>query len=398
MPSFEVRYFDPLQSAVVDTSAVAGSEHLLRAQLAGQGHIVLRFRTQRVPRAATARGNFKVDVAWWCRELGTLLKAGMSVVEALETLDAQAQGTARQEIHEQLLRALREGKGLSKAMRGTGVFPAVLVASVTASERTSTLANALEDFLRYDTMLQRLKRQALSAAIYPAAVVTLGILISLFLILYVVPRFSRMYKDFHGEVSWPTQLLIGVSQTLHEHMPWVLAGLLAVVVLLGWAWSEGHVARAAARLVEAIAPLRRQWQHFRLANLYQSLALMFRGGYTLDEALQVCEGMGLGAAVLVGITRARAELARGRSVAAAFNSASLTDTVSHRLLAVGERSGSFDAILQTIADRHAGAFATFVERATRVIEPLLLLVVALVVGGIVVMMYMPVFDIANGVR
>ena len=85
-------------------------------------------------------------------------------------------------------------------------------------------------------------------------------------------------------------------------------------------------------------------------------------------------------------------------MAAAFGEAGLTDTVSERLLAVGERSGGFDAVLQTIADRHATAFATFVERATRIVEPLLLLVVALVVGGIVVMMYMPIFDIANGVR
>jgi general secretion pathway protein F len=91
-------------------------------------------------------------------------------------------------------------------------------------------------------------------------------------------------------------------------------------------------------------------------------------------------------------------MARGRAVSQAFAAARLTEPVSERLLAVGERSGSFEAVLQTVAARHAQSFSTFVERATRVVEPLLLLVVALVVGGIVVMMYMPIFDIANGIR
>ena len=272
------------------------------------------------------------------------------------------------------------------------------MASVTASERTSTLTSALEDFLRYDEMLQRLRRQVVSAAIYPAVVVSLGALISMFLLLYVIPRFSRMYVDFHGAVSLPTQVLMGVSRALHDRLPMVVAGLVAVALVGVWAWRQGYVLALAVRIVEQIPPLQRQWEHFRHAKLYQSLALMFRGGYTLDEALTVCQGLGLGAQTSEGIARARSELARGRAVAAAFEQARLTDTVSERLLAVGERTGGFDAVLQTIADRHATAFATFVERATRIVEPLLLLVVALVVGGIVVMMYMPIFDIANGIR
>lgn len=90
------------------------------------------------------------------------------------------------------------------------------------------------------------------------------------------------------------------------------------------------------------------------------------------------------------------EIARGRSASAALAGAGLTETVTERLLAVGERTGSFSTVLQVIADRHSQAFTTFIERATRIVEPLLLLLVALAVGAIVVMMYMPIFDIAGG--
>ena len=398
MPHFNIRYFDPTQSSVREERMEAESEAALRVHCASAGRVVLDMRA--APDRSTRRSGpgTRFDVAWWCRELGTLLKAGMTVVEALETLDAQSRGTAREAVHAQLLRSLREGQSLSRAMQGSSAFPSVLVASVTASERTSTLTSALEDYLRYDEMLERLKRQVTSAAIYPAVVVSLGFLISLFLLLYVIPRFSRMYVDFHGAVSLPTQTLMFVSRVLNEQLPLVVGALAAILVALVWAWRQGFALQAAVWIIEGIEPLRRQWDHFRRAKLYQSLALMFHGGYTLDEALLVCEGMGLGANAQVSISTTRAGLARGRSVAAAFGEAGLTDTVSERLLAVGERSGGFDAVLQTIADRHASAFATFVERATRIVEPLLLLIVALVVGGIVVMMYMPIFDIANGVR
>jgi general secretion pathway protein F len=343
-------------------------------------------------------GKTEFNVGWWCRELRTLLKAGMTVVEALETLQVQSRGGRREQVHASLLRSLREGQSLSKAMAGAGVFPEVLVASVTASERTSTLSSALEDFLHYDEMLQRLRRQVVSAAIYPAVVMALGVMITTFLLMYVIPRFSRMYVSYHGAVSLPTQTLLGVSRLLHEHWPVVLFTLACISLSLVWAVNRGHALRFLVSVLQTIGPLNRQWDHFRRAKLYQSMALMFRGGYTLDEALTVCETLGLGNLTTVGISVARAELARGRSVAQSFTQGGLTDVVSERLLAVGERTGGFDAVLQTIADRHAERFATFIERATRIIEPLLLLVVALGVGGVVVMMYMPIFDIANGIR
>lgn len=393
---FTVRYFDPRRAGVVEDQVSAASEAELRGQWAEGKSVLIEVRAEKAPRSRTDTRSF--DVAWWCRELRTLLTAGMTAVEALETLREQSRGSEREAVNASLLRSLHEGQSLSRAMREARAFPEVLIASVTASERTSTLVAALGDFLRYDEMLRRLRKEALSAAIYPGVVITLGTLIAMFLLLYVIPRFSRMYVDFSGTVSVPTQLLIWVSRALNDHAALVFGSIVAIAVALAWLVRHGYMTALALALAERVVLLRRQLDHFRLAKIYQSLALMFKGGYTLDEALGVCKGLGLGAQMDAGIVRAIAELTRGRSVAAAFSDAGLTEPVSARLLAVGERSGNFDSVLQTIADRHAEAFSTFVERATRIVEPLLLLVVALVVGGIVLMMYMPIFDIAGGIR
>jgi len=393
---YRVRWFDAAAQAVREQLAEADSESTAAGSVAGDGGVVLS--VQRVGSRPSRLGSTEFDVSWWCRELRTLLDAGMTVVEALETLHAQPLGRARADIHAALVGHLRQGRALSSAMQSVGVFPAVLVAGVKGSERTSSLVAALDDYLRYHEMLDRLRKQVVSAAIYPAIVVSLGAVIALFLLLFVIPRFSRMYADLHGPVSMATRTLLTLSRVLAEHGTLVAAGLAVLGVGLLAAWRSGALAAAAARVAASIPALERRIEEFRLAKLYQSLALMFRGGYALDDALGHCTALGLGQHLSARVQQAREALARGQRVSTALSEAQLTDEVSQRLLSVGERTGNFDRVLSTIAERHAANFTTFVERATRVVEPVLLLLVALVVGGIVVAMYMPVFDIASSVR
>lgn len=412
---FRVRLFEPADGSIreelveaasraaLDERYAAGPAVLLSAARAGRGD-----GGARADAAAAARGTglgqgrgAGLDIAWWCRELRTLLVAGMTVVEAIETLHAQAaatHGSGRAQVHGALLERLREGQALSVAMQSAGGFPPVLIAGVKASERTSNLVEALDDFLHYHAMLETLRKQVIAAAIYPGVVIGLGTLITLFLLLFVVPRFSKIYTGMHGGVGTITELLLGLSRLLAGHGQAVALALAGLAALLVLAWRSGAIARAAQRLAASIAPLQRQIDEFRLAKLYHSLALMFRGGYALDDALRQCAGLGLGAGIAERVTAAQAALMRGQRVSAALGDAGLTDTVTRRLLAVGERTGNFDRVLQTIAERHALNFSTFVERATRVVEPLLLLIVALLVGGLVVMMYMPIFDIATSVQ
>lgn len=389
-----VRHVPVGTGAVVEEALPADSEAGLRAQLQAQGSVVLALRVQR---SAGLRAGRRFDVAAWCRELEALLRAGMTAVEAVETLAATSAGSGeRERVHARLLKALQEGASLSKAMRATQAFPEVLVAGVTASERTSTLAEALHDYLRYDDLLQKLRRQAVSAMLYPSIVIGLGGCIALFLLLYVIPRFSKMYASFHGDLSTATAAVLALSRAMRDY-GWLVGLAVAGVAAAGvLTWRSGRLARGLESVVEAWPALRRQWDHFRFAKLYQSLALLFRGGYSLDEALLVCGGLALGSRVGQGVSIVRQEIANGRPASRALAAAGFTDVTAERLLAVGERTGDFAGVLQTIADRHAQAFVLFIERATRLLEPVLLLAVALVVGGLVVMMYLPIFDIAGG--
>lgn len=391
---FEARLFDPTRRAVQLRHVQAADEQAARALLAEGGATVLALRASRRSRA-DAPTPARHDLALWCRELRALLQAGLSIVEALDALSAAA-GTGS--VYEALLARLREGKALSTAMHDVGGFPPLLVASVRASERTSDLTHALDAYLRFDDMVGGLRRKVISAALYPALVVGLGGLIAIFLLLVVIPRFAALYGESGADVSIATRGLLAFSAGLSAR-PWLVPVTLAGLAVAGaWAATGGRPRRAAAWVVGAWPWLGRQVGHFERARVYEALALLVHGGYSLHEALGVCLTLAQGPAAQAQLTQARQRIEQGASASAGFQAAGLTDAVTERLIRAGERGGDFDRVLRAIAERHRQAFETFVERATRIVEPVLLLGVALMVGSMVVLLYMPVFDIAASVR
>jgi general secretion pathway protein F len=407
MPDFNIQLFDRASQRIVSEVVSAKNSEAARTLVESRGRVlqcsVLKMppapqssaETRSTARLRAAEG--RLDVSWWCRELNTLLRAGMTVVEALATMRVQARGEGRKRLHDDLLVHLQSGQSLSTAMAAVAVFPGILVSSVKASERTSTLTHALEDYLRYHELLAGLKKKVISASIYPALVATLGACISLFLLLFVLPRFAGMYTSGAGATGMTAVLLL-LSSWIRGHTQHVaLFSCLGAGAAL-WAWRSGYVTRVIAYLIERTPALQARIDQFRLAKLYQALALMVKGGYALPEALHLAAGLDLGRDFGERLLMAEQELKEGRSVSTVLAKAQLTDEVTQRLVQVGERTGSFDTILSTLAQRHGDNFTLFVERTTRIVEPLLLLTVSLIVGSLVVLMYLPVFDIANSIQ
>lgn len=397
MPRFQVRFVSAENRTVCEEEFDAPDIGRVRAVVEGRGGVVLAVRETNSTAAKLGRD----DLSWWCRELKTLIGAGMTVVEALETLQAQssAEDAARLRVQRGLMLGIQRGLVLSEAMYQVHAFPPVLIASVRSAERTSALAEALDDFLRYHDMLEKLRRRVVSAAIYPALVVAIGALICTFLLVVVMPRFMSILEGSQALVSGGTGLLMQLSQLLVGYGIWLLFALLGLVIGLKRLVSGGHLRAVSGPLLRHVRPLRLAVQTFQHAKLYHALALLCRGGYAFEEALGVCaDGEDVADGKRQALQDARAALFRGQGVAQALTDAGLTDEVSRRLLRVGERSGGFDAILQIVAERHAQSFALWVDRCMRLVEPLLLLLVALVVGGVVVLMYLPIFEIATSLQ
>jgi general secretion pathway protein F len=212
---FRVRTFAPGDAAARDLVIEAQDIAALRALVQAQGKILLRATPVLVRRRANRQQ--KGRYALFCREVRTLVRAGMTVVEAVDTLSSRERGTGRQQgLPAALLTKLQQGQALSAAMESMNDAPTVLVAAVRAGERTSNLAEALDDYLRFDELVEGLRRKVISAAIYPALVTALGLGISVFLLLVVLPSFAQMYQNLRGNAG-AAGFMISFSTTVSKH-------------------------------------------------------------------------------------------------------------------------------------------------------------------------------------
>ena len=404
---YRVRYLRVGDAAVSDELITAADERTLRAELQARGQTVLSVQAPSNPwgwatgwlAPSTGQRLSRQAFPLFCREVRTLIQAGMTVVEAVETLSARERIEGRGEsLSAVLLMRLQQGLSLSTALGELPHTPPVLIAAVRAGERTSNLIEALDDYLRFDSLLSQLRKKIISAAIYPALVTAVGLGISLFLLLVVMPNFAAMYENLRGAAVGSTALTIEISRFIGKNRTGVLAGVAVAAVALTLWITTGHAKTHAIQLGRATPWIRRRVEDFQLAMMYQALALLLKGGYPMTEAMRVAGQSALSPQLKTALATALTQIERGGSVSQALTHANLCDEVGRRLMAAAERNGEFYRAADVVSRLHGERFELFVERLTRIVEPLLLLAVALGVGAIVVMMYVPVFDMATQLR
>lgn len=390
---YTVRVFDAASGQVSERSVHADGPAEVHALLAHEGLTALSVLPVRGRRTTTS-----FDIVLFCDELRTLLSSGMALVEAIDTLCSKDAGDGKRAVLLQLQQHLREGKPLSVALAlNRFAFPVLLVASVRASERTSRIDDALDEFVAYEKVGRELRKKLVSAAIYPALVVGFGALVCLFMVAWVVPRFARVYEDFAKGLSLSTTILMQVGQFVGSHLVLVFATLAACAIAAVLLWRSGRAKVLLLRLAAAVPLGRYYLRLYQLARIYQTIAMLLKGGYTIVEAMPLARNLAFDADLSAQMAAARAAIVEGKRPSVAFRDHGLGDAVSFRLLQVGERSGDLAKIMEIIGQSNRQEFTLFLERATRVVEPLLLMVVASMVGAIIVLMYMPIFDLAGGI-
>lgn len=334
----------------------------------------------------------------FAQELLALLESGIAVVEAIETLAEKETRPTVRHVLESMLERLREGQTLSAAMAAMPVhFPELFVATIRASEKTSDLGESLRRFVAYQNQVDSLRAKLVSAAIYPVLLVAVGGLVILFLLGYVVPRFSHVYEDIGGDLPWLSLMLLEWGQMIERD------GLLALglFVLAGFAL-HNLLRRPAmrARLAEAIWRL--PWlgerlRVFHLARCYRTLGMLLRGGIPIVPALEMIEGL-LAAGLRPQLARATAVLREGVSISQALGRHGLTTPVAQRLLRVGEQTGNMGEMMERIAAFHDEETARWTEMTVRLVGPLLMLFTGLLIGVIVVLLYLPIFQLAESIQ
>jgi general secretion pathway protein F len=348
------------------------------------------------PAPLVAHADFPVIL--FSQELLALLDAGLNLTEAISTLHAKERAAPARAVLAGILRALREGRTLSDVL---GLFPRhfsdVYVATVRASERTGDLPRSLARYIAYQSQFEALRKKLVAAAIYPAMLLGVGALVTLFLLGYVVPRFSVVYESSGRDLPWMSAMLLGFGKMLYNHWQVALAALAAIAGSLGWTLARPQGRRYLLDQVLRLPWLALRADQFRLARFYRALSLLLASGIALPRAMGMVQGL-LGPSQQLGLARCRLAIEHGHSLAVSLVDAGLAGEVAESLVKVGERSGQMAEMLERAARFADDEFARWIDWASRLLEPVLMVVIGLVIGTVVVLMYMPIFDLAGSLQ
>jgi general secretion pathway protein F len=387
---FEVRALGA-NAAVSQLSIDALDEADARRQVEARGLFVAAVRRGRQPRGSGG----KLSLVLFSQELLALLSAGLGVVEALEALLEKEANPALSGVLQRLLAGLREGKRFSSVLAEQGGrFPPLYIGIVKAAEGTSDLPRSLARYIDYQQRIDAVRAKVASAAIYPTILLCVGGGVSMFLITYVVPRFAEVYQGAGRTLPFMSRLLLSWGQFAANHTAMLLAGLagLALIVAAGVrrVLAQGGVGGLLARL----PGLRERVRIYELSRLYLTLGMLSEGGIPIVQAIDTVQSM-VTPGVRTALQQARLAIESGLPLSSAFEENALTTPISLRMLRVGERTGDMGPMLTQSAAFYDGEISRWIDRFTRTFEPLLMAAIGLIVGAIVVLLYMPIFDLAG---
>src|SRR5450830_1237628 len=387
---FEVRALGA-NAAVSQLSIDALDEADARRQVEARGLFVAAVRRGRTPRGSGG----KVSLVLFSQELLALLSAGLGVVEALEALLEKEANPALAGVLQRLLAGLREGKRFSSVLAEQGGrFPPLYIGIVKAAEGTSDLPRSLARYIDYQQRIDAVRAKVASAAIYPTILLCVGGGVSMFLITYVVPRFAEVYQGAGRTLPFMSRLLLSWGQFAANHTAMLLAGLaiLALLVAAGVrrVLAQGGIGGLLARL----PGLRERVRIYELSRLYLTLGMLSEGGIPIVQAIDTVQTM-VTPTMRTALQQARLAIESGLPLSSAFEANALTTPISLRMLRVGERTGDMGPMLTQSAAFYDGEISRWIDRFTRTFEPLLMAAIGMIVGAIVVLLYMPIFDLAG---
>ena len=374
----------------------ANSEEEVRQQIAAQGGMVLSVR--RSISSWSIKQKTRFPLVQFSQELLSLLTAGLSLVESIETLVDKEHDADIRKIIQDLLSQLYEGVTFSQALENhPQIFPTLYIATIRASERTGDLSEALERYVNYQTQMELVRKKLVGASIYPVLLLTVGLLVSLFLLVFVVPKFSAIYDDIGSDLPWLSVLLIKWGQFVHER-GWELAGIVvllfsivAYIVTRPAFWSN------IMKFLWRIPAIGERMRVYQLARFYKTLGMLLRGGIPITKALEMVRGL-LQSHFRPRVEAAATHIREGKTISSAMEMEGLTTAVGNRMLRVGERTGLMGDMMERIGNFHDEEIARWVEWTTKLIEPLLMAVIGIIIGGIIILMYLPIFELAGSVN
>ena len=365
-------------------------------QVKARGYIPISAKA--ISAGLASRRNKKFPLQLFSQEMLALLDAGLNLVEAIETLAEKEQGSEIKSVLDSLLQALYQGQTFSVALeQQPSIFPVLYVATVRASEKTGDLQEALSRYVSYEQQLGLVKKKIVSSSIYPILLMGVGSLVIIFLLGFVVPKFSRIYEGTSGNLPFLSQVLLAWGLFLESHGKELLIAVCLFIGGLVFGLSQASVRKWIIQFIWRIPALGKRLRIFQLARFYRTLGMLLKGGTSIILALESVSGL-LDVSLQNKMKQASTAIQEGQPISQAMDQAGLTTPIALRMLRVGERGGKIGDMMERIAAFYDEELARWIDWFTKLFEPILMLVIGLVIGVVVLLLYMPIFELAGNIQ
>jgi len=330
------------------------------------------------------------------QQFSTLIKAGITILKALDLLAERAAAPRLRPVLGEVRRLVREGTTLSEALEQQGVFPKVYTVSVLAGEKSGNLSGVLDYYIAYQKVTTGLKKKLISTLIYPAILVVSATLIVSYLVTTVIPKFAVLYNDLNINLPQATRILLAVTVTYRPY----LMGSIAVAVFLAvsaFAWSRTDAGGLALERFRMRLPLIGETiSKFQFAQFCRTLSTLLAGGTPLVQAMETAGGAIKSRLVSGAITQGAQSVREGQSLHDSLASTGLVPDLALEMIEVGEASGALAPMLGSVAEFYEDEVNTNLTNLVALIEPAILIFMAILIAFILVALYLPMFSMSVG--
>ena len=332
------------------------------------------------------------------QELATLLKAGMPLVQSLEILRRRLTNPVFKSVLDDVYDRVRSGTALSDAFESHGsLFPGVYTASLLAGEKSGSLEGVIRRYVAYVKVIASVKRKTISALVYPMILLVLSLIVVGIIVIKVVPEFGEFYKQFGAALPLSTRLIVAVSEFAGSYFfLLILATVAAGVTFVAWLRRPGHRVRF-DRWTLGIPMLGPIAQKFATSQAARTLATLLGGGIPLVNAIDVAARSIQNRYMAQELTTAAQQVREGRALAIALNDSGAFPDVAIKMVEVGEQTGALQEMLNSLADFYDEEIDTNLGRFITIIEPALLVIMGIVIAGLLLSLYMPLFQLSNAI-
>ena len=330
------------------------------------------------------------------QELATLLKAGMPLVQSLDILRQRVPNLLLKSVLDDVYERVRGGNSLSEAFEAHGaLFPGVYTASLLAGEKSGNLEQVIRRYVTYVKVVSGVKRKTISALVYPVILLALSCIVVGIIVLRVVPEFGAFYNQFGKELPLSTRMLVGVSEFAGTYL------LLMILAVVGsavgfWMWLKAPGNRRRFdRMTLGVPMLGGIAQKFATSQASRTLATLLGGGIPLVNAIDISSRATTNQFMAHELQQAAQQVREGRALATAMHESGAFPDVAIKMVEVGESTGALQEMLNSLSDFYDEEIETTLGRFVTLVEPALLVIMGLVIAGLLLALYMPMFNLSS---